>query len=152
MRKINVIIMFVLILMTPAILQADIYTTMQEIMITMEDYVIYLEDSLEQEIVHLQADIIGTDGSSFTRTLHEGWIYGITAFADWRVEDLDIIIYKDVDGQWVELESDDATDNNPTVIIEPSSTGIYLIELEVYKFNEDYTAAHFGMIIYHEIQ
>jgi len=144
--------MFVLILMTPAILQADIYTTMQEIMITMEDYVIYLEDSLEQEIVHLQADIIGTDGSSFTRTLHEGWTYGITAFTDWRVEDLDITIYKDVDGQWIELESDDAAGNDPTVMIEPSSTGIYLIELEVYKFNEDYTAAHYGMIIYHEIQ
>ena len=151
MRKSLIFIIFALVFLTPFILQADIYTTMQEIVNTMEGYVIFLEDSLNQEIVHFQADIIGEDGKSFSRTFHEGWTYGITAFADWRVTDLDITIYKDVDGQWVELESDDAVDNHPTVTIVPSSTGIYLIELGVYSFAEDYTVAHYGMLIYHEL-
>ena len=144
-------LLFVFFTLCPMLLQADEYTTMKNIMIEMAGYVEFLEDSLEQEIVHMQADIITDDGKSFTRTLHEGWTYGVSAFADWRVSDLDITVYKDVDGEWVEIESDAETDNTPFVTIEPSQTGVYLIELEVYEFAEEYTAAHYGMLIYHEL-
>jgi hypothetical protein len=151
MRTFILSVLFASMVMCPALLQADEYTTMKNILIDMAGYVEYLEDSLEQEIVHIQADIITDEGKSFTRTLHEGWTYGVAAFADWRVSDLDIIVYKDVDGQWVEVQNDEQTDNTPSVIIEPSQTGIYLIELEVYEFAEEYTAAHYGMLIYHEL-
>jgi len=152
MKKIKILIILSLFLLTPIFLHADMYTTMKEIINTMEGYVIFLEDSLDQEIVHLQADIIGTEGTSFTRTLHEGWTYGVTAFGDWRINDLDITIYKDVDGQWVEIEKDEAVNNHPTISVVPSSTGTYLIELSVYAFNEDYTVAHYGMLVYHELE
>lgn len=66
MRKSLIFIIFALVFLTPFILQADIYTTMQEIVNTMEGYVIFLEDSLNQEIVHFQADIIVEDGKSFS--------------------------------------------------------------------------------------
>jgi hypothetical protein len=118
----------------------------------MAGYVEYLEDSLDQEIVHMQADIISDEGTTFTRTLHDGWTYGVAAFADWRVNDLDITVYKDVDGEWVEIQSDDETDNTPSVVITPSQTGIYLLSLDVYEFAEEYTAAHYGMLIYHELE
>ena len=124
---------------------------MKDVIIEMAGYVAFLEDSLDQEIVHMQADIITEDGKTFTRTLHEGWTYGVTAYGDWRVDDLDITIYKDVDGEWVKIVDDEATDNHPTVTVKLSTTGIYLIELEVYSFNKDYTAAHYGMLIYHEL-
>lgn len=143
--------LFVFFVLYPALLQADEQTTMKNIMIEMAGYVEFLEDSLEQEIVHMQADIITDEGKSFTRTLHEGWMYGVAAFADWRVSDLDITVYKDVDGEWVEIQSDAETDNTPFVTIEPTQTGVYLIELEVYEFSEEYTAAHYGMLIYHEL-
>lgn len=152
MRAILLSILFTLIVLFPAMMQADEYTTMKNILIDMAGYVEYLEDSLEQEIVHLQADIITDEGKSFTRTLHEGWTYGVAAFADWRVADLDITVYKDVDGQWVEVQKDEQTDNTPSVIIEPSQTGVYMIELSIYEFSEEYTAAHYGMLIYHELE
>jgi len=152
MRPFILSILFTLIVVFPAMLQADEYTTMKNILIDMAGYVEYLEDSLYQEIVHMQADIITDEGKSFTRTLHEGWTYGVAAFADWRVADLDITVYKDVDGQWVEVQGDEQTDNTPSVVIEPSQTGIYMIELTVYEFSEEYTAAHYGMLIYHELE
>ena len=137
-------------LAVPSVAKASKETSMKDIISTMNDYVEYLEDSLSQEIVHLQADIIGEDGVTFTRTLYDGWSYGIAAFGDWRVKDLDIIVYKDVDGQWVEITKDNKTDNNPVVSVVPSSAAKYLIELKIYKFKDDYTAAHYGMIIFHE--
>jgi hypothetical protein len=134
------------------ILHADIYTTMKGVMDDMTEYVYFLEDSLDQEIVHVQADIITGDGTTFSRTLHQGWTYGIAAFGDWRIKDLDITVYIDVDGEWVEVNSDDESDNHPVVTVEPTATNMYLIELSVYKWDEDYSAAHYGMLIYHEIE
>jgi len=151
MHKNMVLIVFALVLLIPTFLRADEYTSMKDVIIEMAGYVAFLEDSLDQEIVHMQADIITEDGKTFTRTLHEGWTYGVTAYGDWRVDDLDITIYKDVDGEWVKITGDEATNNHPMVTVKPSTTGIYLIELEVYSFNKDYTAAHYGMLIYHEI-
>jgi hypothetical protein len=152
MRPFILSVFLVSIAMCPGLLQADEYTTMKNMLIDLAGYVEYLEDSLQQEIVHLQADIITDEGKSFTRTLHEGWTYGVAAFADWRVADLDITVYKDVDGQWVEVQKDEQTDNTPSVVITPSQAGIYMIELGVYEFSEEYTAAHYGMLIYHEIK
>lgn len=135
----------------PSLMHADMYTTMKGIMDDMTEYVYFLEDSLNQEIVHVQADIITNNGATFSRTLHEGWTYGIAAFGDWRIKDLDITVYEDVNGEWVEVISDNESDNHPVVTIEPDETNKYMIELTVYKWDEDFSAAHYGMLIYHEI-
>jgi hypothetical protein len=133
-----------------SVMQADEFTTMKDVLIEMAGYVEYLEDSLDQEIVHLQADIITGDGKTFTRMLHEGWTYGIAAFGDWRVEDLDIVVYEDIEGEWIEVDTDDDMNNNPEVVVMPEVTKQYMIELNVHKWEEDFSAAHYGMLIYHE--
>ncbi|UCG30021.1 MAG: hypothetical protein JSV53_11070 [candidate division WOR-3 bacterium] len=135
----------------PSLMHADMYTTMKGIMDDMTEYVYFLEDSLSQEIVHVQADIITNNGATFSRTLHEGWTYGIAAFGDWRIKDLDITVYMDVEGEWIEVVSDDESDNHPVVTVEPYETNKYMVELTVYKWDEDFSAAHYGMLIYHEI-
>jgi len=145
-------LVIILAMVIPVILHADKYTSMKAMMVEFEDYVTYLEDTLEQEIVHMQADIITEDGMTFTRNLYEGWSYGVVAFGDWRVIDLDITLYKDVDNQWIKVKSDDSEDSHSFVTVAPSATGVYMIELLVDTFEEDYTAAHYGMIIYHEIE
>lgn len=152
MRKHLPFLFIMLFLIAPYILHADMYTTMKGVMNDMSQYVDFLEDSLDQEIVHMQADIITTKGTTFTRTLHQGWTYGIAAFGDWRIKDLDITIYMDIDGEWIEVTSEDESDNHPVVAVEPAETNTYLIELTVYKWDEDYTAAHYGMLIYHEVE
>lgn len=136
----------------PLMVHADMYTTMKGVMDDMTEYVYFLEDSLDQEIVHVQADIITADGATFSRTLHEGWTYGIAAFGDWRIKDLDITVYEDVDGEWVEVVSDDESDNHPVVTVAPDENNKYMIELSVYKWDEDFSAAHYGMLIYHEMK
>ncbi|KPL13056.1 hypothetical protein AMJ74_05790 [candidate division WOR_3 bacterium SM1_77] len=152
MREHLPLLFIMLFLIAPYILHADMYTTMKGVMNDMSKYVDFLEDSLDQEIVHMQADIITTKGTTFTRTLHQGWTYGIAAFGDWRIKDLDITIYMDIDGEWIEVISEDESDNHPVVAVEPAETNTYLIELTVYKWDEDYTAAHYGMLIYHEVE
>jgi hypothetical protein len=141
-----------LLLVLPCMLGADIYTTMKDVMDDMTEYVYFLEDSLDQEIVHVQADIITMDGTTFTRILHQGWTYGIAAFGDWRIKDLDITVYTDIGGEWVEVTADDESDNHPVVTVEPAETNKYLVELSVYKWDEDYGVAHYGMLIYHEVK
>ena len=152
MHKIKSTVFLLLVFGMPFFARADIYTTMKDIMGEMTEYVDFLEDSLLQEIVHVQADIITTSGATFTRTLHQGWTYGIAAFGDWRIKDLDITVYVDVDGEWIEVVADDESDNHPVVTVEPSETDKYLIELSVYKWDEAYSAAHYGMLIYHELE
>jgi hypothetical protein len=151
MYKKLLLAVFAAAMLLPAALQADEYTTMKDIMLDLAEYVVLLEDSLNQEIVHLHADIITTDGVSYSRTLRAGWTYGVTAFGDWRIADLDVIIYKDVDGQWIEIERDEAEDSNPTVMVQPSSDGTYSIDISVYSFSGDYSAAHYGLVIFHEM-
>ena len=157
LRRIIVVGSIVALLIPSAAFAADEFTTMKDMVSEMYEYVEYLEDEMNQEIVHLHADIIFDESQEFTRPLFSGWTYAITAFADWRVADLDIIVYKDVDGQWVEIDRDEEEDNTPIVIVEPTSDGMYLIEIQVYSFAEDsygdyYTAAHYGLLISHEYQ
>ncbi len=153
MKKILAAIALAAAFILPGVaLGADQYTTMQDIMKKLSDAVTYLEDTQNQEVVNIDADIITEDGVTYTRTLHEGWTYGIAAFGDWRISDLDITVYKNVDGEWVEVGKDNEADNNPLVTVTPSSSAEYEIEFTIYKFSGDYTAAHYGMIIYHEIQ
>jgi hypothetical protein len=152
MMRTHLLIGAALFIVVPCMMHADMYTTMKGVLSDMSEYVDFLEDSLDQEVVHLQADIITKKGTTFTRTLHQGWTYGIAAFGDWRIKDLDITVYMDVDGEWVEVMSDDESDNHPLVSVEPTETNTYLIELTVYKWDEEYTAAHYGMLIYHEVE
>jgi hypothetical protein len=149
MRKL--LIVSLVLFGVPLLMHADMYTTMKGIMDDMTEYVYFLEDSLNQEIVHVQVDIITNNGATFSRTLHEGWTYGVAAFGDWRIKDLDITVYEDVEGEWVEVVSDNESDNHPVVTVEPYETNKYMIELTVYKWDEDFSAAHYGMLIYHEI-
>jgi len=95
------------------------------------------------EIVRMEFDII-TDTKSTFRTLQEGWTYAILAFGDYRISDIDIAIYKDVDGTWTLVQNDNAAAENASVIVKPSSTEMYRIDIKAYKFVSGYTAAHYG--------
>jgi len=123
-------------------------TTMRPIMLQAGYLTTMIEDTLGAEIVRVEMDIINQPKDSF-RYLFEGWTYGIAAFADWRVIDLDVEIYKDVDGKWILIEKDDSTDNNPLIFVTPSATGQYRIHVKAYKFLEGFDAAHYGLIIFH---
>ncbi len=102
------------------------------------------------EIVRMEFDIIGEDTKATYRYLHEGWEYAIIAFGDYRVKDMDVIVYKDVDGTWVEITKDEDIDATAVVTVEPSYTAQYMIEIDCWEFEPGYSVAHYGLIICHE--
>lgn len=142
-------LVFVLSLpMTGILAQPKEGTSMKPIL---TDALAYIQTSEDKgfEIVRMEFDIISDTKSTF-RTLQEGWNYVILAFGDYRIEDIDIEIYKDVDGTWTLIKKDAAAIANASVIITPSSTGMYRIDIKAYKFGPGYTTAHYGMLIIHE--
>lgn len=111
-----------------------------------------IEVENDQEIVRMEFDILSSSASSkiTMRTLYSGWTYGICAFGDYRISDLDIKVYKDMDGEPILLKKDDDASDVAVVTIEPSSTGSYIIEISSYKFVEGYSSGHYGLIIFHQ--
>jgi len=101
------------------------------------------------EIVRMEYDLI-FDTKSTTRNLYKDWTYGIVAFGDYRIKDIDLTVSKESRGRWEEIEKDAENDDEATITIKPSQDGQYKIEIDVYKFNEGYSVGHYGLLIFHE--
>lgn len=101
------------------------------------------------EIVRMEFDIIFDDKQVF-RQLYSDWEYGIVAFGDYRIEDIDVSVSKEVDGDWVMLEEDDSSRPKAAVTVEPSYDGLYSIDVDAYEFEKGCDAGRFGVIIFHE--
>lgn len=100
------------------------------------------------EIARMEYDLI-FDKKSTYRTLFEGWTYGIAAFGDYRIKDIDITVYKER-GNDKKIEEDAENDDVATVSIKPRSDEEYKIIISVYKFNRDYSVGHYSLMIFHE--
>ena len=124
-------------------------TTMQDIHQKGTNLIEYLEEKHDQEIVRIEYDIVFTTKET-TRVLSEDYEYQILGFADHRVEDLNLTVYKKVSTDWIEVAKDTESDNTPMLTIKPVSTREYKIEVSVNKFKEGYSAAHYGLIICHD--
>ena len=125
-------------------------TTMQDIHQKGMQLIEYLEEKKNQEVVRIEYDIVFTEKET-TRWLSEDYEYQIVGFADHRVEDLDITIYKRVGSEWIEVTKDTDSDNTPIVTVKPVSSRDYKIKISAYKFKEGYSAAHYGLIICHDM-
>ena len=110
----------------------------------------YIEVDNNQEIVRMEFDIVASQPKYTFRTLHAGYTYGICAFGDYRVADLDIKVYKNVDDELLLLRKDEDESDMATVVIEPSTTGEYVIEISAYEFMPGFNVGHYGLIIFHE--
>ena len=133
----------------------DIYaqnseTTMKPMI---EDASVYIDtiEAHNYEIVRMEFDLVSASRPKETfRELHSDWTYSIWAFGDFRFEDIDITVYKDVNGKWEQVEKDNTSDNTAIVTFKPTSSGMYKIDVIAYKFKSDYTVGHYGLIIFHE--
>ena len=127
----------------------NIETTMKQISKEVSDYVEFIEDVYEQEIVHIEMDLLHTTKSVY-RTLSSGWTYQILAFGDYRMADIDIKVYLKTGNTWELQKSDTDTEKSALVTIEPSATGEYRIDISCYRFKPGYSVGHYGLIIFHE--
>lgn len=146
MKKLFLIIPVFLLSMGFAYSQSE--TSMAPILEEALPIIEMVEDE-DLEIVRMEFDIVGESAKSSYRFLHEGYEYGIIAFGDFRVKDMDVTVYKDVDGTWVEITKDEDIDAIAYVTVEPSYTAQYMIEIEVYEFEPGYSVAHYGLIVCH---
>ncbi len=151
MRKNSWFLLVVLFFIIPAFSWADQETSMKDIIAGFKAAVDLAEDSLEQEVVFLQADLIGTNIASFTYTLHKDWTYGFAVFGDWRIDEIGVEVYKKSGGEWKEYKSGERAAGYASVDgMEVSKTVECLFEIEVYEFAEDYDVGHYGAILFHE--
>jgi hypothetical protein len=148
LRRILIPALFILLQASTAFAQAKEGTSMVPILTDALKYLTEIEEK-SFEIVRMEFDII-TDTKTTYRTLQAGWNYGIMAFGDYRVSDLDIAVYRDVDGTWVLVKNDDGAERYATALITPKYAGMYKIDIKVYKFAEGFTAAHYGLMVIHE--
>ena len=113
---------------------------------------ISLLEILDEEIVRAEYDLIRKNSpQTIYRTLSSDYTYTITGFAQAeRVEDLDIVVYKKVNGTWVEEAKDTKADATPVVTIKPSYTREYKIVVKVYSWKSSYDIACYGLIISHD--
>lgn len=112
-------------------------------------YLNYIERELGQEIVRMEFDIIHSSKQTF-RTLSDDYTYGICAFGDHRIKDIDVKVYKWVNEQWVLIEKDEDSESVAVVTISPSTTAEYKIVISAYSFEDGYEAGHYGLMIFHE--
>ncbi len=128
--------------------QTDDGRTMTPILKTAEPLIENIEGK-GYEIVRMELDILSDLKESY-RYLYDGWTYGILAFGDYRIEDIDIEVYKSIDDEWVQVGKDSDASSAALVNITPVTTGLYKIVVRGYKFAEGSTVGHYGLLIFHE--
>lgn len=105
----------------------------------------------DREVVHVEYDLIFSENKEVFRTLSKGYTYIIVAFADeGRVSDLDLYVYRKVNGQWVEIDHDAKTDATPIVSVKPETTGQYKFVVKVYSYKEGKDRSCWGIIMAHD--
>ena len=123
--------------------------SMQDILIRADTFVNMIEMDYEQEIVRMEFDILRDSKETF-RYLTDDYEYGIFAFGDFRIKDVDISVYVYDGTGWV-LEAKDEEENEFALLsISPEKTQKYKIEVKAYSFAEGYDVGHYGLIIFHE--
>ncbi|MGB5848397.1 MAG: hypothetical protein WBH40_07915 [Ignavibacteriaceae bacterium] len=123
-------------------------TSMEPILAAAEPLVEEIEGG-NYEIVRMEYDLIFGEKSTY-RTLFDGYTYGIAAFGDYRIEDIDVSVYVKSRGDWKLVEEDAENDDVATVSIKPRVKEEYKIVISVYKFKKGYSVGHYGLMIFHE--
>tara|TARA_R110002073_G_scaffold279026_1_gene443134 strand:- start:422437 stop:422901 length:465 start_codon:yes stop_codon:yes gene_type:complete len=120
-------------------------TSMMPIFNQAKNLITTLEEKNKLEIVKMEFDIVTAVKKTTWRTLAKDISYSIAAFGDYRVKDIDISVFKSVDGTWTRVIKDKKEDSYALVSVKPTKTEMYKIEISVYQFKDKYNAAHYGL-------
>lgn len=124
-------------------------TTMQDILETVTEKTVYLEDTKDQEIVNISIDLLVRSGEKVLyRYLDPSFDYYVIAFGDRRIKSLTLNVFRKHDGEWESVT--EKTDSSPQIMLLPSSNDQYEFIITVDKFKEDEMAGHYAIMIYHK--
>ena len=153
--KIKLFFLFILFFSTLVLAQREYARLDNDRGTSMEPILARAEPLIEEieaegfEIVRMEYDIISTEKETY-RMLYKDWEYGIVAFGDYRIKDIDVAVYEKVRGKWKLFEKDAENDDEAMVTIKPYKDGEHKIEISVFKYNKDYSVGHYGLLILHE--
>ncbi|MBR5087695.1 MAG: hypothetical protein IKX31_11905 [Muribaculaceae bacterium] len=108
-----------------------------------------IENDYENEIVRIEFDIVSTSKESY-RVLTSDYTYTIVAFGDDRIKDIDVALYKWDGTDWILVKKDNDAEDVALITYTPRTTANYKVVVSAYSFYGSYTAAHYGLIYYHE--
>ena len=108
-------------------------------------------DEAGKEIVRIEYDLVFTSKETF-RDLYDSWEYTIIGFADDGVKDLDLKVseYDDLLEEWVLVAEDASEGSVAEITVTPEVTATYMVEVIVYAFHEEYSAARYGLMFVHD--
>jgi hypothetical protein len=101
------------------------------------------------EVVSIHMDIVGDSATTY-RQLTSDWVYNVVAIADrGRVQNLNVVISKDVDGTWVPVANDTTYDEMALTSVRPNSAALYKFVVSVGQYMSGFSVTHYALIIYH---
>ncbi len=127
----------------------DIDLSMGEFIEEISESILLIETDYGQEVVRTEFDIIRTSKETF-RYLTDDYEYGIFVMGDDRIKDIDVEVFKVVDGDWILIKKDDDEDTQALVMINPSTTAQYKIKISAYAFEEGYEVGFYCLAVFHE--
>ncbi len=111
--------------------------------------VIDYAEERDMEVVRIEADLIRTS-KEIIRSLDPSYTYTITAVGSNRILDLDLEVYKNINGTWTLIKKDTDAANMAVVQLTPSSHSEYKVIVRAYKFNSGYDVGHYGLVFIHD--
>ena len=105
--KLTLLLLFVILFAHVQSSQAQTATTMQDILETVNEKVVYLEDTKDQEIVNISIDLLVNRGKKVLyRFLDPSFEYTAIAIGDRRISQLILTVYRKHEGKWEYVTED----------------------------------------------
>ena len=128
--------------------QTDEYKSMKIMLDSIKSMTTMIEKN-NLEIVKIEIDLVLKDVEKTSyKILTTPWTYKVILFADWRVKNTKLEVYKMLDDKSYELVS---KDNDSVSIVEftPKENAWYKFVINS-DFKDEFDTAHYGLIIVHE--
>jgi hypothetical protein len=124
-------------------------TTLSDIIDSVTSRVNYLETKQDKEVVNVTIDLlVGTQGTKMVyRYLDNGFDYNVLLIGDRRISELKMVVSRKSGDNWIKVDRSNGT--NPELSIYPDERALYEFIISADNFNDDYSAGHFALLLYH---
>jgi hypothetical protein len=122
---------------------------MQDIIETVTNKIVELEDEKDQEVVNITIDLLvrTTGKKQVYRYLDPSFEYKVIAIGDRRISKLNVMVYKKGGADWEYVT--ETKSSKPQFELIPTDYDQYEFTVSVDEFKGTNTTGHFALLIYH---